>query len=107
MSKAINKVISTPWGPSQYELEYAPGILFYGTAGRGGFKLHPVLNALIPEKWRLRGRFTGWYEEDCGFAPIMATFPLALSDRIKITKKELNGVLEMWEEWVRDLNSKL
>jgi len=42
------------------------------TAGHGGFKLDPALNAQVPEVCRRRG---GWYEEDCEWAIPFLVFP--------------------------------
>ncbi len=61
---------STPWGESQGETQYAPGVVFYSTASHGGFKLSQEANSVIPEIFR---NADGWYEEDCE-AAIVSTF---------------------------------
>jgi uncharacterized protein DUF7007 len=62
----------TPWGTSQHETTYAPGVVFHGTAGHGGFHLDRSHNALVHEAWREAG---GWYEEDCDWVVVALTFP--------------------------------
>lgn len=65
---------TTPWGKSQYSKPLTRGIIFYGTAGHGGYHVSKKLNALIPERVRDRG---GWYEEDCAWAiPIVFLKPV-------------------------------
>ena len=89
----------TPWGYSDYEENLADGIDVYGTSGHGGYKLSKDRNNKIPENWRLKGFYDGWYEEDCGWAPICLTFPLYFSqDRIK----RASLVIKDWEEWVKE-----
>ena len=62
---------STPWGPSQDSRKYGRGVTFYSTAGHGGFKVCPTLNAAMPAHLR---REDGWYEEDCDYARVMIAF---------------------------------
>jgi hypothetical protein len=62
----------TPWGTSQYLRLDADGVVSYSTAGHGGFHLDPAHNALVDELWRIAD---GWYEEDCEWAKVAATFP--------------------------------
>jgi hypothetical protein len=64
----------TPWGTSDHEKTYAPGIVFYGTPGHGGFHCDRARNALVHEAWRKPG---GWYEEDCEWVIVALTFPEA------------------------------
>ena len=86
---------STPWGKSQYSHKVAPGIIFYGTAGHGGWHLSPTKNLKIPEKWRAR---EGWYEEDCGWSPIVLTFPELFPDT---PKEKAENMVPHWESWVK------
>jgi len=96
-------MIYTPWGKSQFKKEIAPGIVFYATSGHGGFHIINTLNQLVPEKWRLRGKFYCWYEEDLGWAPLKATFPKQF-EHIKEDNETLDSILGRWESWVRRSN---
>lgn len=62
----------TPWGTSQDEKKYARGIMWYSTAGHGGFHLSPSVNSQVPEILRIED---GWYEEDCDWALVAIAFP--------------------------------
>lgn len=63
---------STPWGVSQYAIDYAPGLIFYGTASHGGFLLGKRMNAKIHPAWRNK---EGAYEEDIAWAIVALSFP--------------------------------
>ena len=78
---------STPWGPAQDSTPYGRGIVFYGTAGHGGFHVSPTLNALMPEALRLP---SGWYEEDCEYARVILAFPERFDpERVKAARESL------------------
>lgn len=62
----------TPWGMSDYEEPIAPGVIFYGTPGHGGFHLDAKTNKRIPHIFRTEG---GWYEEDCEWAIVAYFMP--------------------------------
>jgi hypothetical protein len=62
----------TPWGTAQHSRLYADGVVSHSTADHGGFHLDPVRNVLVDEAWR---NADGWYEEDCEWAKVAATFP--------------------------------
>lgn len=58
---------STPWGPAQYAYQYAPGVVFYSTAGHGGIKVSPGAAKNLSGAARKEGMYWGgafWYEED-------------------------------------------
>ena len=93
--------MNTPWGASQTRDNVAEGIDFYSTMGHGGFKLSPERNKQVPAKWRLGGRFLGWYEEDCGWAPLFKTFPDIFKKECERTGDYIDRVIEDWESWVR------
>jgi hypothetical protein len=63
---------STPWGTSQLADKVCRGIIFYSTAGHGGYHVSKTLNQKIHESLRLRD---GWYEEDCDWAIVVFSFP--------------------------------
>jgi hypothetical protein len=63
---------STPWGVAQCSDIYAEGIVFHSTASRGGFHLDEERNALVAHAYR---NAAGWYEEDCEWAKVAASFP--------------------------------
>lgn len=69
----------TPWGQSDGQRTYAPGIVFYETPSHGGFKLDEERNAKVPDKYR---RKNGWYEEDWEYLKVVTTFPDLFEDRI-------------------------
>jgi hypothetical protein len=89
--------MKTPWGQSQYSRRVAPGIVFYGTAGHGGYRLTKAANAKVPAKWRLGGEFERWYEVDLGWAPLAVVFPEAFP---KDNGERLARNVAEWEEWV-------
>ncbi len=71
LKKERIKKSDMPWGKSDYSEEYA-GIVYYSTVESwpAGYKSSAIkLNDSIPVKWKLSGRFEGWYEEDCGWTP--------------------------------------
>lgn len=65
----------TPWGSVQDGTVYADGIIMYGTAGHGGFKVDAALNAKMHPALRGLGERGGWYEEDCAWAAVAVAFP--------------------------------
>jgi hypothetical protein len=89
--------MKTPWGKSYGSEDVAVGIKYLWTAGHGGYRVLPKKNAMIPEKWRLKGEFEGWYEEDCGWAPLAKIFPEAFPG---IDPAIVDKTIEMWESWV-------
>ena len=76
----------TPWGTSQVLRLYADGVVSYSTAGHGGFHLDPAQNALVDELWR---NAEGWYEEDCEWAKVAATFPELFTSYERASADEL------------------
>ena len=71
---------TTPWGPAQDAKQIAPGIVFYSTAGHGGFYLDSERNDLVHDEFKTHITFAdlrrqGWYEEDCDAAIVIFTFP--------------------------------
>jgi len=71
---------TTPWGPTQTADQIAPGIVFYSTAGHGGFHLNAERNAQVRSEFKTGDnlmdlRSEGWYEEDCDAAIVIFTFP--------------------------------
>jgi hypothetical protein len=92
--------MNTPWGPSQGIEKVSEGILCVTTEGHGGYKVHPNVNHLVPAKWRLGGKFEGWYEEDCGWAPLALTFPRFFPGM----QAEAEAMIPHWESWVRRLS---
>lgn len=64
--------IETPWGTAQDSKQHAEGIMWYSTAGHGGFHLSPEVNSRVPEALRIED---GWYEEDCDWALVAIAFP--------------------------------
>ena len=68
----MNERVYTPWGQPDTKRAYADGIAFYSTPGHGGFKVSGELNRKIPDYMRRAG---GWYEEDCEWSIVVASFP--------------------------------
>lgn len=99
----MEKLSYTPWGPTQEINEIAPGIVFYSTASHGGYLVSPERNKQIAEKYRLGKQFLGWYEEDCGWAPLAATWPELFPN---VTSKQVNSMLPSWESWTRRSNER-
>lgn len=76
---------ATPWGPSQTTERCGPGIMFYTTAGHGGFHVAPTLQATMPDALRLKA---GWYEEDCDWARVVLAFPQYFTSTYQAQAKE-------------------
>ena len=56
----------TPWGQSQQQTTWAPGIIDYSTAGHGGVYLDKERQAQLPD-WARINNWVGthqWWEED-------------------------------------------
>ena len=69
--------ISTPWGVSDHEAKKAEGITLYETPGHGGYKVSAKRMKAIQSKFPGLKTFAGgnWFEEDCDWAYVVATFP--------------------------------
>ena len=93
----------TPWGDAQHEKEIAPGVVFYMTAGHGGYKVeknvrqtwHQTLQDFVPFNDN-----HGWYEEDCDWMIValamphlFPSFPVESAKRIA---KDLSKDSEKW-----------
>lgn len=67
---------STPWGPSQGEREAAPGIVFYHTAGHGGFHLSESRMMEFRQTFPWFETFAGgpWFEEDYDYSAVVLVF---------------------------------
>ena len=77
----------TPWGASQGAEHIARGIVFYDTAGHGGFHLSKTRQDKMPSVLKLD---EGWYEEDCDYARVIIAFPeYFTSDQIASAYKSL------------------
>ncbi len=83
---------STPWGPSQSSHPYGRGIVFYTTAGHGGFHVSKSLYAKMPKHLTLEtpgpldaGKYAPptWFEEDCEWALVVLAFPERFDDKMK------------------------
>jgi len=90
--------IQTPWGRSEGSKKIGEGIIFYCTPSHGGFKVEDQLNQYVPVQWRLGGRFDGWYEEDCGWAPLALTFPEYFTEKQCLDAQQM---ITLWESWVK------
>jgi hypothetical protein len=89
---------STPWGRSDSQQAYAPGITFYSTPSHGGFKLDTERNAKVPDYMQAstinqQGR-QGWYEQDCDWAIVAIVFPDAFSDE---QREHARQTLRRWK----------
>ena len=78
----IERTVETPWGPAQTESEVAPGIIFYTTAGHGGYWLSPDRMAFMEAEFPFT-TFAGgsWFEEDQDWAAVVIAFPQFFDDR--------------------------
>ena len=84
---------NTPWGGAQTSEIYADGVVFFTTAGHGGFKLDRARNAAMPKALRVAG---GWYEEDCEWAKVAVAFPDLF------TKSERRSAEDSLRHWYPD-----
>jgi hypothetical protein len=68
--------MNTPWGQSQGSNEAAPGIVFYHTAGHGGFHLSAGRMAQFRQTFPWFETFAGgpWFEEDCDYCVVVLAF---------------------------------
>jgi len=57
----VHRGSQTPWGPAQYVEQLAPGMVVVSSDGRGGVKLSPERNGVIPPALRNED---GWYSHD-------------------------------------------
>jgi len=89
--------IMTPWGRSEGSEKVGKGIVFYWTTSHGGFKVEDALNQCIPCQWRL---IDGWYEEDCGWAPLALVFPEHFTEKQRLDARQM---IALWESWVERL----
>ena len=68
----------TPWGQSQSQATWAPGIIDYSTAGHGGVGLSKERQAELPD-WARINNWVGthqWWEEDEDWCvPFLAFLP--------------------------------
>ncbi len=66
----------TPWGESQGSNVAAPGIVFYHTAGHGGFHLSPSRMRQFRQTFPSFEPFAGgpWFEEDCDYCIVVLAF---------------------------------
>jgi uncharacterized protein DUF7007 len=78
---------STPWGTAQTATYYGKGIVAYSTASHGGFHVSAALNEQIPWYLRQADKYAdgvmGWYEEDCGWAIVVVSFPERFSKQLR------------------------
>jgi hypothetical protein len=66
----------TPWGPAQVATKIAPGIMFYSTAGHGGYHISDRRRLTMPPALHdFEPMLPGWYEEDCEWAVVYLAFP--------------------------------
>ncbi|MBX5206804.1 DUF7007 domain-containing protein [Rhizobium sp. NZLR11] len=94
--RTVSVRTSTPWGQSQHAVLYAPGIVAHTTASHGGFALSPDRNRLIAPGLRTDD---GFYEEDCAWVAVAATYPNLSTD---FEKRQADDILrdvypEAWE----------
>lgn len=81
-------VIQTPWGIAQSAREFAPGIVFFSTAGHGGYRLDELRYAEFCElghfanfaKDEPRSKKCFWLEEDCNAALVYLRWPELATD---------------------------
>lgn len=68
---------STPWGRADHCRPIATGIVWYSTPSHGGYYLSPVRRDEMPASLRAISPWAGegWYEEDCDWAIVVASFP--------------------------------
>ena len=69
--------MNTPWGQSNDQKEYAPGIVFYGTPSHGGFHLGRTRQATVKRIFPTFSPYAGgpWYEEDEDWRLVVVVFP--------------------------------
>ncbi len=83
---------STPWGTSQSSEKIIPGIVFYSTAGHGGYhltkkrveSLPAVIHLYLLQNKLIKPKGDAWLEEDCDWAFSVLAFPSEFSEeRVK------------------------
>ncbi len=80
----------SPWGETQQTKTYAPGIVWFSTAGHAGFWISPERRAEMSSVLRSHQPFagTGWYEEDCDWAIVVTAFPGCFTDELQAAARE-------------------
>lgn len=81
MHKEVNPPVKrTPWGKPDSAYEYAPGIVFLGTPGHGGFHLSRARLAKMPAHLRTIGE-GAFFEEDLAWIAVAIMFPSAFESK--------------------------
>lgn len=83
---------TTPWGKSQEAIRIARGIMWYTTAGHGGYHLSKKRLSEMPEPYKSFKTFAGkgWYEEDCDWAVVHLCFGKELQKYYGETSYEMH-----------------
>lgn len=63
---------ATPWGAAETATPIADGIVSVSTASHGGIWISEARRQAMPAAFRIEGH---WYEEDCEWALVAASFP--------------------------------
>lgn len=73
----------TPWGAPQDVREYCPGVVGYETGSHGGIWVATFQMENMPAELRAIAPFAapGWYERDCDWAIVCASFPHLFTGR--------------------------
>lgn len=102
----------TPWGKSQSHSTRAEGIVFYSTAGHGGFGLTESraleFRRALPE-FVCFGGYSRWFEEDCDACAIVIVFheffqPDEIHNAIRAVRHMATSYPK-WQEVVRFIES--
>jgi hypothetical protein len=83
---------STPWGASQYSKTITRGIVFYGTAGHGGFHVSETFLKQMPDYLKTADTYAngmeGWFEEDSAWVLVVTAFPQLFTEKDQISAKD-------------------
>lgn len=95
-----SRPVGTPWGTAQHHREMADGIVFFSTAGHGGFCLSLARFEAMPQALRGCGFLESglrWFEEDVDWCAVALAFPEFFSPR------DLQSADDTLRHWRPDL----
>lgn len=95
----------TPWGTAQSATQCGRGIVLYSTASHGGFHVSAELLKQMPEYLRIADKYAdgnaGWFEEDCGVALVVISFPERFSMKWRETAIDIMKMVypDQWKQF--------
>lgn len=99
---------STPWGPSQHQKQAAPGIVFYSTAGHGGFHLSASRMMEFRQVFPAFQTWASgpWFEEDADYSMVVLAFAHnvfndeQVRDAVRQVQRSKDGYFAEAQRWL-------